>query len=233
MSGVLDWEAYANSRSAARLRWLGLHHRMVTAAFVDFARKLPPETRILDAGCGDGFFLCVLRDLGFTEVLGIDVSERRVEDCRRKGLAAEVRSVEETASLGPFDLVLLMDVLEHVPDPGAALGACRSALRPGGQLYLNVPVCDSFRLRLDRLLTRRTRLAQSVAWDETHCHAWSARELNRLLSHCGFTLVRGRHYSNRPLFPRRLNHVVADFLQGCTLAGRFGDLYSASYRREP
>jgi len=226
-----DWEAYARSRSASRLQWLGLHHRMVTGAFVDFVRDLPLDLRVLDAGCGDGFFLGILRDLGFANVIGVDISEVRVKACRDKGLEARCLPVEQCADLGAFDLVLLMDVLEHVPDPAVALRAVHQALTPGGILYLNVPVCDSFRLRCERVLLRRTRLQQSAAWDETHRHAWSARELNRLLTERGFELVSGRHYSNRPLFPRRLSATIADFMQGFTLGGRFGDLYSAAYRK--
>ena len=225
-----DWEAYAQSRSSSRLRWLGLHHRMVTAAFVDFVRDLPLDLRVLDAGCGDGFFLGILRDLGFTNVIGLDISEVRAKECRDRGLDARCLPLEQCADLGPFDLVLLMDVLEHVPDPALALRAVHQALTPGGILYLNVPVCDSLRLWLDRVLKRRTRLQQSVAWDETHRHAWSARELNKTVSEAGFALVRGSHSSNRPLFPRRLSAAIADFLQGITLGGRFGDLYSAVYR---
>jgi SAM-dependent methyltransferase len=225
-----DWEAYARSRSSSRLRWLGLHHRMVTAAFVDFVRNLPLGLRVLDGGCSDGFFLGILRDLGFTNTIGLDISEVRVKACRDKGLDARCLPLEQCADLGAFDLVLLMDVLEHVPDPAVTLRAVHQALTPGGALYLNVPVCDSFRLRLDRVLKRRTRLQQSVAWDETHRHAWSARELNKIVGEAGFALIRGSHYSNRPLFPRRLSGSIADFLQGITLGGRFGDLYSAAYR---
>jgi len=203
---------------------------MVTAAFVDFVRDLPLDLRVLDAGCGDEFFLGILRDLGFTNVIGVDVSEIRVKACRDRGLDARCLPVEQCADLGAFDLVLLMDVLEHVPDPAVALRAVHQALTPGGTLYLNVPVCDSFRLRLDRVLKRRTRLQQSMAWDETHRHAWSARELNKMAGKAGFALGRGSHYSNRPLFPRRLSAAIADFLQGITFGGRFGDLYSAAYR---
>jgi predicted SAM-dependent methyltransferase len=51
----------------------------------------------------------------------------------------------ETVSLeGKFDAITAWDVLEHVPHPRAFLSACRSLLRPGGFLFLNVPDLDSW-----------------------------------------------------------------------------------------
>jgi len=226
MTVLHDWAEYAESRSAARNRWLLLHHQLVTEAFVDYVSKLPPDLRVLDAGCGNGFFMQLLRDLGFRDLHGIDLSEPWLDECRRKNLQVERRAIEDIDPDGEYDLVLAMDVLEHLAAPEEALERLRGCLADGGRIYMNVPVCDSLQKRWQRRLRGLSRIDQSRRWDETHRHAWSASEFDQLLRDAGLEPVRRVLSSNPWPVVARWSEQLSRTLQRVTCGGRFGDLYS-------
>lgn len=96
--------------------------------------------RIVDIGCGGGILTEALAKAG-ARVMGIDQSEPSLEvareHARKGGLDIEYRlqRAEELAELEPasFDAVVCMEMLEHVPDPGAIVDACTRMLKPGGK----------------------------------------------------------------------------------------------------
>lgn len=95
---------------------------------------------VLDIGCGGGLVSEPLARLG-ARVTGIDPGAENVAAARAhaeaQGLAIDYRAVtvEALASEGKaFDAVLCLEVVEHVPDPGAFLKGCASLVRPGGLL---------------------------------------------------------------------------------------------------
>jgi 2-polyprenyl-6-hydroxyphenyl methylase / 3-demethylubiquinone-9 3-methyltransferase len=97
--------------------------------------------RALDVGCGGGFLLEHLAERGYAGV-GIDLSPASVEIANRRleaigadALRAEVGSAYEPPE-GPFDLIALTDVLEHLEDPRACLRALRA---PDGLLVVSTP----------------------------------------------------------------------------------------------
>lgn len=101
--------------------------------------------RVLDVGCGTGFLLERLAERGYSGV-GIDLSPESVEHATRRlaeigaddRLSARVGSAYEPPD-GPFDLICLTDVLEHLEDPRACLRALRERLAPGGLLVVSTP----------------------------------------------------------------------------------------------
>ena len=100
-----------------------------------------PRGKLLDVGCGDGFFLAAARDLGY-EVAGMEPHEGRAEQVvRRFGVTVE-RALIEQDSLPPssFDVVYHCDLLAHFPDPVAALRSMMRLLRPGGVLCFEVGI---------------------------------------------------------------------------------------------
>jgi 2-polyprenyl-6-hydroxyphenyl methylase/3-demethylubiquinone-9 3-methyltransferase len=226
MTAVADWDRYAATRSAARNRWLYLHHRLVTDAFVDYASTLPLRLRVLDAGCGNGFFMEIMRALGFKDVRGIDLSEPWLEECRRKNLHVDRRAVEDVDPEPRYDLILLMDVIEHLACPASALTSLARSLTEGGRMYINVPVCDSLQKRWQRWLRGTSRLQQARVWDETHQHVWSSMEFDHLLSQARLRPVKRTLLSNPWPIVARCSSRLADALQRVTFGGRFGDLYS-------
>jgi SAM-dependent methyltransferase len=107
--------------------------------------RYAPPGRVLDVGCGTGFLLERLAERGYSGV-GIDLSPESVEHASRRleeigasdRLSARVGSAYEPPD-GPFDLICLTDVLEHLEDPRACLSALRDRLAPEGLLVVSTP----------------------------------------------------------------------------------------------
>jgi 2-polyprenyl-6-hydroxyphenyl methylase / 3-demethylubiquinone-9 3-methyltransferase len=98
---------------------------------------------ILDIGCGGGLVCEPLARLG-AQVTGIDPAVENIEAARRHAegqhLAIEYRAarIEDLASeRQQFDAVSCLEVVEHVPDPGAFLKTCATLVRPGGLMLLS------------------------------------------------------------------------------------------------
>lgn len=113
-------------------------------------------TRLLDAGSGDGWFARSLtaRHAGL-EVTCFDPGYAELGD----GSLPASERVEYVASQppGPFDVVTLLDVLEHVPDDLSMLGGLSAALRPGGSILVSVPAWPALFSRHDVALRHERR----------------------------------------------------------------------------
>lgn len=100
--------------------------------------------RVLDIGCGGGLLSEALAKEG-ADVTAIDLAPELVKVARLHGLESgvsvdyRVQAAEDLAAEQPgsFDVVTCMEMLEHVPDPGAIIAACQRLLKPGGQLFLS------------------------------------------------------------------------------------------------
>ena len=110
---------------------------------------LRPGGRLLDLGCAMGFLLEVAERAGF-EGWGLDLNPEAVR-VSRQGFGDRVAQGELDASAFPgidFDVVTLIDVLEHVPDPAALLARVHQRLLPGGVLAAVLPNAASFTRRI-------------------------------------------------------------------------------------
>ena len=105
----------------------------------DLTAPLPfAGLRILDIGCGGGLLSEPMARLG-AEVVGADPATRNIPvaqlHAEQSGLTIDYRltTAEELVAAGEhFDVVLNMEVVEHVPDPQSYLTACQTLLKPGG-----------------------------------------------------------------------------------------------------
>jgi len=120
---------------ALRLRWL--------------KRSLPqlgvPQTRILDAGCGDGQFLAYLARHGHRQLHGVEPEAVRRANAQARGLS--VNAVLAELGAARFDVVFLWHVLEHVAQPFDLLRQLWARLEPGGALVVSVPNHDGWQTR--------------------------------------------------------------------------------------
>jgi len=160
----------------------------------DLAGLAAPEAAILDLGGGHGAFVRALHAQGFG-----DLSIHEIPGADLPDLSAVVRRVfrdvdYRTIPAAAFDVVTLMDVMEHVTDVDATVAAARRALRSGGILYAHTPVAS----RLDRLMQtilrwpRLSRLGR--AWQRTrtsvfHLQNFTPRALRSLAERNGFAVV--------------------------------------------
>jgi 2-polyprenyl-3-methyl-5-hydroxy-6-metoxy-1,4-benzoquinol methylase len=164
----------------------------VLAAVGQFREAEARDPDILEVGCGAGSLLESLAQSGLRSITGIDLALPAVEMTRKRlasyRLAGNVRqaTVSHLISVGwakTFDIVLLCDVIEHVP-PGRAeslLGEVRTLLRAGGRLVVVTP--NSFAGPHD--ITRHFR-ARGSEPEGLHLHEYSLRELTDLLVRAEF-----------------------------------------------
>lgn len=104
-------------------------------------------TRLLDVGAGSGILVEEARRLGF-EAFGIEPSHWLQEQARRRSLPVELGTLPHPALPGPFDAVLLVDVIEHVSDPVGLLRESARVLAPGGEIVVVTPDVGSWAPRL-------------------------------------------------------------------------------------
>jgi 2-polyprenyl-3-methyl-5-hydroxy-6-metoxy-1,4-benzoquinol methylase len=151
-----------------------------------FGFALPPQNggRILDVGCGDGFFLRSVKNIGW-EVHGIEMSAAAVNRAKSMGVEQMTCGTFDDASYPEnyFDVIRFWSVLEHIHDPVATLAKVRRLLKPGGLLVLQVP---NYRSAAARWAGPRW-----TAWDvPRHLYHFSSRSLKTLLEKSGFKTTR-------------------------------------------
>ncbi len=113
-------------------------------------KRYAEGSRVLDVGAGIGTFLANARDDGWS-VSGTEVSRSAIAIAReRYGIEIVEGQLGDAALSGPFDLVSMWHVLEHLPSPSLGLRQCRALLRTGGLLVVAVPNDSNARWRFQR-----------------------------------------------------------------------------------
>ena len=93
--------------------------------------------RILEIGCGNGWFAAKLSAIG--PVYGVDISDAAIEEARRtvKGVTFEAGDfLEMDPEPGSFDIVVTLETLSHVPDQQKLIARAANVLRPGGYIII-------------------------------------------------------------------------------------------------
>jgi SAM-dependent methyltransferase len=139
-----------------RGHWWFIGRRTILLA--EMARWLPRRRcRVAELGCGSGGLLEALGRFG--SAVGVEADPGLLEAARQRGLDCRPGRLPSDVPLpgGEWDAVCLFDVLEHLDDEAAALGACRRLLSPGGLLFVAVPAYDWLWSRHDEVLGHRRR----------------------------------------------------------------------------
>lgn len=138
------------------------------------ARRPFEGLRLLDIGCGGGLLSEPMSRLGF-DVLGVDASERNVATAAAHAAEQQVRVAYRAATAeqllaegaGLFDVILNMEVIEHVADPQAYLQTCARLLAPGGLM-----VVATLNRTLKALALAKVGAEYVLRWLPAGTHDW-------------------------------------------------------------
>ncbi|MFI6788175.1 class I SAM-dependent methyltransferase [Nonomuraea sp. NPDC050383] len=154
------------------------------------------ELKVLDVGGGDGWQLDVIRGLdsrvSFTQV--VDLDEAAQSRAVARGHEFFCGRVEDFSTEQRFDLILLINLIEHVSDPGDVLRTLGRHLTPQGVILIKTPNTDSMDARIFR----------HRDWGGYHCpRHWvlfDRRNFTRLALACGFTVHRFAYTQGAPFW---------------------------------
>jgi 2-polyprenyl-6-hydroxyphenyl methylase/3-demethylubiquinone-9 3-methyltransferase len=163
--------------------------------------------RILDIGCGGGLLTEPMARLGAT-VVGADAAERNIPVARlhaeQSGLQIDYRhtTAEAMAEAGEqFDVILNMEVVEHVSDPAAYLSACHALLKPGGLM-----ICSTLNRNTKSYLVAIVGAEHVMRWLPRGTHEWNKfitpDELYGLLQGAGLKPVDRKGFVFNPVLWR-------------------------------
>jgi SAM-dependent methyltransferase len=181
--------------SGAANRLAESYRRLVLRDHVRFVERALRESRaagpLVDVGSGGGLFLAMLRERGFSGI-GLDFSREAATVAWRTQRTPTVCADFERAPFPPGSLraITMFHVLEHVYEPAAYLNAVRHLLASDGRLIVQVPNAASWQFRI---------LGRSWNGIDVPRHLFDYRDydLEKLLNHCGFDVLRRKYFSLR------------------------------------
>jgi SAM-dependent methyltransferase len=181
----MDKDFYLQYASVEDKHWWFVGRRLIVEQVI---RKLslPKGAKILEAGCGTGGNLRMLARHGHLWAMELDEMACKIAN-ERQIIPVQLGSLPDNIPFNDeYDLVLMLDILEHIDDDVRALMALDSRLKPGGWLLITVP-------------------AYQFLWSEHdeinhHKRRYVLKGLNRVVTQAGYT-VRYSSYFNTFLFP--------------------------------
>lgn len=159
----------------------------------DCARRMAGTGNIvLDVGCGNGYFAAELARNG-NRVTGIDrLSLPELQDAFTQYLQSDLEAgltrVAPQLQARSFDRILLLDVLEHLQEPGRVLSECRPLLKSGGAVIVSLPNVANIAIRL-QLLFGRFEYAERGILDRTHLRFFTRSTARQLLRNNGYSIA--------------------------------------------
>ena len=154
------------------------------------ASMIPSGARVLDVGCGTGSVSRLIMDACPCTVFGIepDADRAAAASANRIEIVGAQLTEELIPRLGPFDVVLFADVLEHLVDPFETLRLAQRFLRGGGAVVASLPNVAHWTVRLN-LLRGRFDYQPVGIMDATHLRWFTRRSLFRLFTQADYRIV--------------------------------------------
>lgn len=157
------------------------------------ARQIPPGSRVLDVGCGDGGLLKLLRDEKGVDGRGIELSREGVNQCVAEGLAVVQGDADTDLAFYPdkaFDVVILSQTIQATRAPRVVL---EHMLRIGRQVIVSFPNFGHWRLRLQLVTRGRMPTTENLPYrwyDTPNIHFCTIRDFVALVEEVGARIDR-------------------------------------------
>ena len=136
----MDRVVYDRMAAHDTTHWWYRARREILSDFLKRWGGVPAEARILEIGCGTGHNLPMLAQFGDVDAIEIDeTAAAKASERLGKRVGSSPLPELDGVQPGSYDLVAVLDVVEHVEDDVAALKAIATALKPGGQILITVP----------------------------------------------------------------------------------------------
>jgi len=136
----MDRIVYDRMAAHDSTHWWYRARRHILADYLERWGDLPANAKILEIGCGTGHNLPMLGQFGSVDAIEIDPAAREIASKRLgKPVGSSPLPQLEGVERGSYDLIAVLDVVEHVEDDIGALQAMASLLRPGGKILVTVP----------------------------------------------------------------------------------------------
>jgi 2-polyprenyl-3-methyl-5-hydroxy-6-metoxy-1,4-benzoquinol methylase len=166
--------------------WWRVRERILLDRIRELLGDRAPHARILDIGCGAGLFFDALEQFGHVE--GIESDPIAVEQSGRWRTRIHAGDIETFAPERPFDLVLALDVVEHVPNPEVMLSQGARFLARDGRMLITTPAFDWLWTSHDRL--------------NHHVKRYTAGEMRDLVSAAGLTPIDTQYLFQSLILPK-------------------------------
>jgi SAM-dependent methyltransferase len=136
----MERAAYREMADLDQRHWWYRGRRAVLAELIRREAMPPANGRILEIGCGTGHNLDMLGRFGRLDAVELDDESRALSEQRlgRKIMSARLPELAGIAD-GAYDLIVALDVIEHIDDDAAALAAIAPKLKRGGKFVMTVP----------------------------------------------------------------------------------------------
>jgi len=162
----------------------------------EIASLLPRSPkRILEIGCGRGNTLAWLKErYPEAETVGVEYWEGAKTQLERNADTAIIADLEQelpAALTGQFDLILALDVLEHLREPTAVLSRVLAHLAPGGRVIVSLPNISHISVSRALLFKRQFRFTDAGIMDRTHLRWFTEENAVGLLNAAGLTVADG------------------------------------------
>ena len=179
----------------------GHHYRYLFRPLLDLLGP-PHARRLFEIGFGNGAVANELTRIGF-DVYGIEPSSEGVEYAANDRLRQSSVYDIQASDWPIFDVVLSLEVIEHLYAPRELPRRAFEILRPGGTFILSTPYHGYWK-NLAIALTNSWDNHWNPLWDHGHIKLWSARTLTKLLTELGFVAIRFKQAGRIPGFAKSI-----------------------------
>jgi len=146
--------------------------------------------KLFDVGAATGFFINLAKEYGFS-VSGVEISDFAADIARKRGFDVKTGVLEfKEIDKESFDVITMLDVIEHMPDPEVSLQISNKILKSGGLLVINTPDSGSI---YSKMMGKNWHLLIPPE----HIHLFNKDGIKKLLQRNGFELVMSTHIGKK------------------------------------
>jgi len=219
----MDISLYEDFYNLEEKHWWFLGRRKIVFSLLEQYLPDRGQLRILDVGCGTGSNLRELEKRG--EATGVDVSEEAVKFCKLRGCSSVYKVDSQNLFFKDemFDVVVALDVIEHIGDDCAALSEYHRVTKGNGILVLTVPAYDFLWGAHDEINHHKRRYVASELMDKVEKTGFAVERLTYfntflfpfvLLARIGQRVTKMANGDHKPRSDVRLHHsAINSFLK--------------------